>query len=105
MLPQGVVSSLAHACRRNEAADARPHTQQLVRWGLAIDACLQNSRLYAPARAPAAHRAVLHLSMRDKWDELKAAVDAGEGDSRVAGLVRELVQMERQSEALENADW
>ncbi|KAF5833277.1 hypothetical protein DUNSADRAFT_10477 [Dunaliella salina] len=54
---------------------------------------------------PALRRAVLHLCMRDKWDGLRAAVDAAKDDATIAGLARELVQMEKQSEALEGGSW
>eukprot|EP00983_Pelagomonas_calceolata_P087865 1157056-Pelagomonas_calceolata.AAC.7 len=58
-----------------------------------------------PLSRPEKWRAALHLCMRDKWDELKAAVDAAKDDATIAGLAREIAQIEKQSGALEGSSW
>ena len=44
--------------------------------------------------------------MRDKWDEIGAAVDSGDrGDSKLASRTREMLQLEKQSKELEGSSW
>lgn len=50
-----------------------------------------------PADLRSGCRAVLHLRMRDAWDELSAAAaDPSTDDARVAALTRQLVAMQKQ---------
>jgi len=49
---------------------------------------------------PALRRAVLHLMMRDVWDQLAAATAAGGSDAEVAALARRLAALQQEGLAM-----